>query len=87
MIAAIENLWITMTWNQIIVTQWRHVACDGCLMAPSYYLKTGADLSSKVLCCIHIRAISQEVLLKISRNMCLDITLLKLLTHLPGTMS
>ena len=39
------------------------------------------DLSSKVFCGIHLRAISQEVLMNMIRNMCSEITLLKLFLH------
>ena len=45
---------------------------------------TKVDLSSKVLCDIHMRAISQEVLMNLIRSFCSKITLLKLLPHLLG---
>ena len=40
----------------------------------------------KVLCGIygHLRAISQELLMNLIDNMCLEIILMKLLPHLPG---
>ena len=54
------------------------------LTAPSHYTGTSVDLLSKVLFVIQVRAISQEVLKNIICNMYPDITLLKLLPHLPG---
>ena len=36
---------------------------------------TNIDISSKVFCCIHLREISQEVLLNLIHNMYSDITL------------
>ena len=35
---------------------------------------TNVDLWSKVFCGIHLRAFSQEVLMNLIHNMCLDIT-------------
>ena len=46
---------------------------------------TSVDLSSKMFCGIHLRAISQEVLMNLISNMCSEITLLNLPPHLPGT--
>ena len=49
-------------------------------------LNTGinVDLPSKVFGGIHLRAILQKVTMTLICNMCLEITLLKLLLHLPG---
>ena len=47
--------------------------------APS--TSTHVDLSSKVFHGIHQGAISQELLMKLIHNICLEITLLKLLPH------
>ena len=44
-----------------------------------------ADLSSNEFCGIYLRAISQEVPTNLICNMSSEITLLKLLPHLPGT--
>ena len=52
------------------------------LAAPSHYLNY-VDLSSKVFCGIHLRAISQEALMNLICNICSEITILKLV-HLPG---
>ena len=41
--------------------------------------------SSKMLCVIHLRAVSQEKLLNLIRSMSSDNTLLNLLPHIPGT--
>ena len=46
--------------------------------------QTNIDLSSKVFCDIHLRAISQEVPINQIHNMCSKIPLLKALSHLPG---
>ena len=43
------------------------------------------ELATVVFSGIHLRAISQEVLIKLIFNMYRDITFLKLLLHLPGT--
>ena len=51
-----------------------------CLTAPSHYV----DLSSKVFCGIHFRAVSQEVLRNLIRNTYSKVTLLELLPHLTG---
>ena len=40
-------------------------------------------LSSKVFCDIHLRATSQEVLINLFSNTCLEITISKWLSHLP----
>ena len=45
---------------------------------------TNVDLLSKVFCGIQLRAISQEVLMNLIRNMHSEFPLLKLLLHLPG---
>ena len=45
-----------------------------CLMAAGHYL-TNVDLSSKVFGDIHLKAISQKVLMNFSHNMCSEITL------------
>ena len=42
------------------------------------------DLSSKMYCGFHLKAIPQEVLMKLYCEMFREITLLKLLPHLPG---
>ena len=47
--------------------------------------RTNIDFSSKVFCDIHIKAVSQEVLMNWISNMYSKITLLKLLQHLLGT--
>ena len=54
-----------------------------CLMAPSHYMNQ-CWLSSKVFCSIHLRAVSEEVLVNLICNLCWNITLLKLLPHFPG---
>ena len=46
-------------------------------------LRIGYICSSHVSCDTHLRAVS-EVLLKVTRNMCLKIKLLKLLSHFSG---
>ena len=51
-----------------------------CLMAITW---ANIDLSSMVICDIHLREISQEILINLIGNMCSDITLLKLPPHLP----
>ena len=45
---------------------------------------TNVDPSSKVFFGIHLRAMPHEVLTILICNMCLEITLLKLISHLPG---
>ena len=45
---------------------------------------TNVDLSPKVFCGIRLRAISQEVFMNLSRNMCSAITMIKSSLHLPG---
>ena len=54
-------------------------------MAPSHYqMNQNVDLSSKVICDSHLWLISQEVHMDFLSNMCSEITLLKLLLHVPG---
>ena len=53
------------------------------LTAPTYYLKR-CWLIIEVFCGIHPRAISQEVLMNLICNICLEITLPKLLQYVPG---
>ena len=45
---------------------------------------TNVDFSSHVFCGIHLRAMSQEMFVKLIRNMCPEMTLLWLLPHLSG---
>ena len=45
---------------------------------------TNVDLSSKVFCGIHLRGISQEVLMNLIHNMWSEITPLELVPHLPA---
>ena len=55
-----------------------------CLTEPSCYLnQCWLASSSKVFCGIHLRAISLEVHWNLIHIMCLKITLLKLILHLP----
>ena len=42
------------------------------------------DLLSNVYCNIHPRTVQQQVLMNFIRNICLEITLLKSLPHIPG---
>ena len=49
--------------------------------------QTKVDLSSKMFLGIHLRAITQELFLKLIHNMYSGVTLLKSLSHLPGTIS
>ena len=51
-------------------------------MGQSVIIWTSVDLSSKVICGIHLRAVSQEVLVKLIRNMCLETTLSTTLDYL-----
>ena len=57
-----------------MLVAWRHLAITW----------TNVDLSSKVIRDNHLRAISQEVLMNLIHDMCSEITLSKLLLHLPG---
>ena len=45
---------------------------------------TNVELSTDLFCGIHMGAINQEVLKNFSCNWCSEITLIKLLPHLPG---
>ena len=45
---------------------------------------TNVDLSSKLLCGIHSRTVSQEIVMNLIHNMCLGIIFLKSLPHCPG---
>ena len=52
------------------------------LVTVNHYLNQ--NLSSEVFWSIHLRAISQEVVMNLIRNMCSGITFLKLLPYLLG---
>ena len=45
---------------------------------------TNVELSTDAFCGIHLGAFNQEVLKNFSSNWCSEITLIKLLPHLPG---
>ena len=47
-------------------------------------IRTNVDFSPQVLCGIHLRATSQESLINLNCNICLEITLLKSQPHLLG---
>ena len=68
---------------------WVNIGLGNCLLTNGTKSLTEpiVDFSSKVFChfCgIHLRAISQEVLINLIDNKCLDIVLIKLLSHAPG---
>ena len=79
----INSLWPgdAVWWERSVSTLVHVMAC--CLMAPSHYLNQ-YWLVIKVFCGIHLRAISQEVLIDFIHIMCLEITLKKLLPYPPG---
>ena len=59
-------------------------------MVPLIWINIGlgnADWSFKEFCGIHLKAITLEMLMNQIHNMCLEITLLNLLPHLPGPMN
>ena len=67
---------------------WVNIGLGNCLLSNGTKSLTEpvVDFSSKVFChfCgIHLRAISQEVLINLIDNKCLDIVLIKLLPHAP----
>ena len=77
---ALDRIWILnhhhypLDFMRIMSNAWCH----------QYNTWMNVDLSSNMFCGIHLRAILQEVLMKIICKMCYEIKLLKLLTHLPG---
>ena len=68
------NIGLAQHWLRKWPLAWQHQAITW----------TSVDLSSEVSSPIHIRSISQEVLMKLIHNMCFEITLLKPQPNPPG---
>ena len=79
----VNSLWPDdAIWRHIIGSTFVQVmAC--CLMAPSHYLNQCWLIISEILWHAFQTAISQQMLMNLVCNMSLEITLLKLLKHLP----
>ena len=69
--------WISGSSVTMVLKLWQHQAITW----------TTVGLPSEVFRGIHIRAISQQVFMNLIRNMFLGSMLLKLLPHLPGSLS
>ena len=80
-------------WTFSINSIWRHKSRSasaqvmaGCLVVPSHYLNQFWLIIKGVLFCgIHIRANLREMFMSITRNACLEITHLKLVSHRSGS--
>ena len=73
--------WHQMPWAKLIVAWYQRIGSTlpqvmpCCLMAPSHYLyQCWLILSSKVICGIHLRAISQEELMSLTCYICVWIS-------------
>ena len=67
-------LWINSLSHSDVTVTWRHQAITW----------TNVDLLSKLFCGLHLRAVSQDLLMNLIRHMFLETALLKLLPHLPA---
>ena len=88
----VRGRWVNSLWPCDIIWRPRSwwILCSGNGLLPDGTKPLTEPLLTyhqRFFCGIHLIEISQEILLNIICNMCLEITLKKLLPHLPGPMS